>query len=275
MKHAFVRVIVCLCLCLLVGAALAKPGDSQNLGQKDWNILTRSIVAIGGKIYIGRNGDLWVVEKNGAAKALPIKGTDGWGRTRRMATLNGKIYCINEETLYEVEPNGRAKKLTSDWRVVAGMAALDGKLYAIDSEELFEVDPRTGEYKSLSEGWYNVDGMVELGGKLYILRRDTLTEVDRQGNAKELAGNWNDASAMVAADGKLYMVTYTHTQPGDKLINEHVLESFDPKSGTRTRLTPPKGWDRSTGVSAMVALDDRLYIFQPGSKSAFLTLALK
>lgn len=258
-------------LWLLVAAGHARPGDSRDFGvMRDWNVLN-NMVALNGRLYVARTGDLLVVDANGKGTPLPIKGVQRWGRTYKMAVLSGRIYCINEEILYEVEPSGRAKQLSSDWLSVRGMAALSGKLYIVDSEKLYEVEPSTGEYKELSEGWYNVDGVVVLDGKLYILRRDTLNEVDLRGNAKELSVTWNDAK-MVAADGKLYIASYVRTQPGDKLINEHILESFEPRSGTRTRLMPPKGWDRGTGVTAMSVLNGRLYLFQT---ARFFSLALK
>lgn len=261
------------CLCLFAGSALAKPGDSQNLGMKDWGSPS-SMIALGGKIYVGTSLGLRVVDKRGTSKALPFKGVVDGTRMGKMAVLNGKLYSIIEETLYEIDSSGKARKLTSEWHHVPAMAALAGKLYVVDSEELYEVDPSTGEYTSLSKDWYNVDGMAEVNGKLYILRRDKLHEVDQRGIAKELDGTWNDASGITAADGKLYIFAYQPTQPGDKLRNEWVLDSFDPATGTRTRLALPKGWDRGSG-GKIVALDGKLYMATVESNATLFSLAIK
>lgn len=270
MKTAMTTLL--LCLCLFSNPASANPGKAQNFGVKDWGRVN-SMTALGGRIYVG-GSFLRTVEKSGKEKKLTPT-VDGWGRIAEMTTLNGKIYCVSEETLYELDPSGKARALTPEWGNVPGMAALNGKLYIVSAEVLYEVEPSNGKYTALSkEGdWYNVDGVAALDGKLYILRRDRLNEVDQSGNARELEGVWNDARGIAVANGKLYIATSVRAKPGDKLINEWVLDSFDPKTGERTRISPFKGWDRGTGVDAIAALDGKLYIVQANSN--FLVLTLK
>lgn len=270
MKNAMTTLL--LCLCLFSSPAPASSDSSQSLGIKDWGRVN-SMTALRGRIYVG-GSFLWTVEKNGKAKKL-IPNVEGWGRLAKMTTLGGKIYCVNEETLYEVDPSGKARALTPDWPSVPGMAALNGKLYMVSDEVLYEVEPSNGKHTALSkEGdWYNVDGMAALDGKLYILRRDRLNEVDQSGNARELEGVWNDARGIAVANGKLYISTFVRAKPGDDLINEAVLDSFDPKTAVRTRVSPFKGWDRGTGVTAIAALDGKLYMVQANDN--FLVMAIK
>lgn len=259
-------------LCLLAGVAVASPGDTQSLGENTWGS-ANSMVVLDGKIYIATDGGLRVVDKRGRGKWLSPKGLADWRRVRKLAVLNGKIYCTNEETLYELAPNGNARRLTDDWTAVPGMAALDGKLYIVSSDDLYEVEPSTGEYKILTGRWYSVAGMVELNGKLYIINQDKLFEVDKSGIAREFKGVWNSASGMAAANGKLYIVTHqsTRDKPGARRLNEYVLDSFDPKSETRTRLPIPQSWAED-GIGKIAVHDGKLYANMKGS--TFYSLAL-
>lgn len=261
-------------LCLLASSALAKPGDSKKLGKSAWETSSNSMVALNGKIYVSAGGyGLWVVEKTGKGKRLDPK-IEGFNRTGKMAALNGKLYVLSEEKLWEVDPSGKAKKVGDEWPAAPGIAAWDGKLYIISSNELYEVDPSTGKYKSLSEDWYNIGGMTVLDGKLYIVRRDTLEEVDKNGVGKKLEGTWNIGKPMAAGDGKLYIFTSEATPKGP-LINEYVLDSYDPKTNQRTRLSLPKGWERGNGAFSMVVLDGKLYMDAQAGEYQLFSLDLK
>jgi hypothetical protein len=234
------------------------------------------MTTLGGKLYVANNLAILEVDKKGNAKKVPVKAAGDWSRTTKMTVLDGNIYCINEEILWKLEPNGKVTQLTKEWYSVPGMAALDGKLYIISSEELYEVSPATGDYKSIGKDWYNVDGMVELGGKLYIVSRDTLYEVDKSGERKELEGTWNDPAGVTVADGKLYIMHFERRDNSKGgAIHEPALYEVD-TSGKGTRLTLPKGFDMTTSVEDMAALDGKLYLAQPGmSKVTVFALDLK
>lgn len=275
MKHSIA--VMLLCLCLLPTTGLAKPGASKNFGEKDWSAL-RGMAALDGKVYVASAVTLWEVDKAGKARDLAPKSEAGWGRTTAITTLGDKLYVINEDVLYEVDPKakGKVKKLGEDWGSVPAMAGLGGKLYIVASEELYEVDPASGQYKSLSSDWYNVDGMAALDGKLYILRRDQLEQVDPAGTGKAFEGTYNSPTGMTALGGKLYIsASERTTHPDAKLINEAALYEVDP-TGKRTRIALPKGWDLSSGVTAMTGLDGKLYLSMPGmSRSTFFSLDVK
>jgi hypothetical protein len=255
--------------------ALAAPGESKNLGEKDWSAV-HAMTALGDKIYVATALHLWEIDKRGNGKGLAVKGAPGWGRTAQVTNLDGKIYAINEEVLYEIEPGGKARNLGDEWFSVPGMTALGGKLYIVADEGLYEVEPSTGKYTKLSDDWYNVDGIVGLDGKLYIIMRDKLHEVDTLGKRKELGEAYNTPLAMATANGKLYVFAYERRDnSGGGVINESALFEVDPATGARKRIKLPKGWSDGTGVSAMTVLDGKLYLSMPGmSSGTFFSLDL-
>lgn len=261
-----------LLLCLLAAPALAAPGEFKDLGEKDWTAVN-GMTALGGKLYVASDLHLWEVDKRGNARPLAAKGSPDWGRTTSVTTLDGNLYCINEEILYRVEPSGKVTNLGKEWFSVPGMAALDGKLYIVADEGLYEVEPSTGKYTKLSEDWYNVDGIVALDGKLYIMMRDRLYEVDKLGNRKQLGGEYNTPNGLAVAGGKLYVFAYQRRDnSGGGVINESALFEVDTQ-GTAKRIALPRGWHDGTGLSAMTALDGKLYLSMPGgSRSQFFSL---
>lgn len=254
---------------LAAAPAVAAPGASHAFGEKDWSGIN-DMTALGDKLYVATALGVLEVDKKGNARTLAIR-DPAFGRATSITVLDGKLYCVSEEILWQVGLDGKVKNLGPEWFSVPGMAGLDGKLYIVADEKLYEVNAETGKYVKLSEDWYNVDGVVAQGGKLYIVSRDHLYEVDTLGNRKELAGNWNDPNAVVAFGGKLYIFHHEPT-PGGRLNNEFVLYEVD-TAGNGKKLALPKGWDVSTGTTAMAALDGKLYLFMPGmSRSQFFSL---
>jgi hypothetical protein len=270
MKRLFNQFV--LGLCLLATSAFARPGDSQNLGERDWSAVT-GMAALEGRLYVSSALSIWEVDKAGKGRALPAP--KDWGRTLRVTALDGKLYSITEEQLFEIDKKGATRNLGDKWYSVSAMAAMDGKLYVISSDELYVVD-KAGQYTAIGKDWYNVKGMAALNGKLYVISRDRLHEVDPSGKARPLEGAaFNSPNGMTAAHGKLYVFAFERNTSGKGSINEPALYEIDP-NGTRTLLPLPKGWPQGTGLNAMAVLDGTLYLVAPGmSRSNLFSLSLK
>lgn len=272
MKRTCIQFLLLLCAMAATGFAHARPGDSRDLGERDWSAVS-SMAAADGRIYIGSAVALWESDRAGKARAL--KGPAGWGRTTRLASLDGKVYAINEEKLYEVDPKGGIRHLGDDWPGVRGMAGLDGKLYIVSGEELYAVE-KNGQFRKLGEGWYNVKGMAAVEGKLYIVSRDRVHEVDlATGQGRAFGDAFENPHAMAAADGRLFVFAFERNNSGRGSINEPAVFAFAP-GGAREKLQPPKGWEQGTGTSAMAADGANLYLSMPSmSRSRFFSLSFR
>lgn len=233
---------------LAAGPALAKPGNTKNLGKKPWPNV-HGMAPIDGKIYVSAGSTIYVSDKNGKFTDL-FQGKDHeFGNAEQLTVLDGKVYLISGGMLYEVDKTGKVANLGKGWRYDNGMAALDGKLYVVSNDSLYVIDKPGATPRRLGDTWYNVHGMTELGGKLYIVSNQTLSEVDKDGTTTKLEGTWENVLGITSANGKLYIYTF------DK---NPVLHEVD-RTGKGTALLPT-GLDGKSGISAITSVDGTLYM---------------